>query len=457
MINGATQIIGNIPGQYLNPLLVAESQSAEHSGFIVVTYNLDSKHYDLLFLNGRAIIHCARMNKDLRFFIDQQVVTSTFRDHHKESCVSLFTCDSGAIRRFIATFHSEPCLKVHVDTLSKPQILALVKSTGCTRGIIERNDFSDMLPAIELYDIHAPGRLPAFKAGMSHGRLLVYDLLKNEEIQSHKFSGRSLIVAPASKQKRRRRSQKNPHTEREFSGGHMAQTTGALQENPAEAVEALIHEILGTSDQPPPSISDQQVPVSGLPSPVVTEHSTSTSTSSSSLSLTSQANTDEPINSQESTDNDDPSQSQSRQAHANEQSPKQEVLSPEEIKETKQTFQTDPTDFTRVLERLLRSFRQQVVDLAPQRAESIFAQAEKKIRVLNPELDIRSLDDTNAITVLDLIEEMVKQAPLLKRSKLRETASDLVSDLYNKHYELLERHKAVDTVEQCYYRLKGSK
>jgi hypothetical protein len=109
------------------------------------------------------------------------------------------------------------------------------------------------------------------------------------------------------------------------------------------------------------------------------------------------------------------------------------------------------------MERLIRSFRQQVVDLCAQRAESIFAIAEKKARVLNPDFDQRSLTDDTAIIVLELIEEMVKQAPLLKRSKLRETASELVSDLYNKQYELLEEHKAVDAIEQCYYRLKGSK
>jgi hypothetical protein len=56
--------------------------------------------------------------------------------------------------------------------------------------------------------------------------------------------------------------------------------------------------------------------------------------------------------------------------------------------------------------------------------------------------------------VLDLIESVIQEASLLKRAKLRAAALALIADLYNKQYELLERHKAIDKVEQVYYRMK---
>ncbi len=445
MINGATQIIGNIPGQHLNPLLVAESQTADHSGYIVVIYNIEPKQYDLLFLQGRAITHCARMNKDLRFFIDQHVVTATFREHHKESLISLFTCDDESIRRFVATFHSEPCLKVHVDALSKPQIHALVKSTGCTRGIIERNDFSGLLPTIELREIESPRQLPQFKTGFTHGRLLVYDILKNQEIQSHRFAGQPLLFTVTTSKRKRRTSKAADNVNSGNAPHNLTDADKTTSQEPAEALESLIQEILGTDQLPVEhsqlTIDDSNPVPSPQPVPTKSGSSVNISDSTSSLTLVSSTNQSE---------RHDPPEPQPQETPELQPS-NEEALPP------KQPSGNEQTEFTRALERLLRSFRQQVVELCPQRAESIFAQAEKKALMLNPDFNVRSLTDETAIIVLDLIEEIVRSAPLLKRLKCRETASELVSDLYNKHYELLEQHKAIDAVEQCYYRLKGSK
>jgi tRNA G10 N-methylase Trm11 len=57
--------------------------------------------------------------------------------------------------------------------------------------------------------------------------------------------------------------------------------------------------------------------------------------------------------------------------------------------------------------------------------------------------------------VLDLIESVVKDVPLLKRSKVKSAALELVAELYNKHHDLLESAGCVDRVEQSYYQLKG--
>ena len=80
--------------------------------------------------------------------------------------------------------------------------------------------------------------------------------------------------------------------------------------------------------------------------------------------------------------------------------------------------------------------------------------AERKVEFLSPDFDVHALTDATAHSVLDLIGEIVDQAGFMKRSKLRQAAISLISDLYNKQYNLLEQHRVIDKVEEMYYHLK---
>ena len=111
-------------------------------------------------------------------------------------------------------------------------------------------------------------------------------------------------------------------------------------------------------------------------------------------------------------------------------------------------------EFVRVLDRLYRSFRQHVYGCLGRKSESIIAKSERRLQLLNPEFSTGSLDESTAPLVLDLIDDVIKHAPWLRRSKLRSAALTLVADLFTKQYELLERYRAVDKVEQIYYRMK---
>jgi hypothetical protein len=114
----------------------------------------------------------------------------------------------------------------------------------------------------------------------------------------------------------------------------------------------------------------------------------------------------------------------------------------------------EPSEYTKLLERLFRSFRQQVFDSFGEKSEVVIAAAERKIRFLAPEFDLHSLNENTAIHVLDLIETIAGGASFMKRSRLRQAALTLVADIYNKQYELFEQHRVIDKVEQFYYRLK---
>jgi hypothetical protein len=88
------------------------------------------------------------------------------------------------------------------------------------------------------------------------------------------------------------------------------------------------------------------------------------------------------------------------------------------------------------------------------RADEAIASAKRKIQAQSPDFRLESLSDETAASVIDLIELISVDAPFLKRSRLRQAALTLVADLYNKQYDLLEKHHAIEKVEQCYYRLK---
>jgi hypothetical protein len=88
-------------------------------------------------------------------------------------------------------------------------------------------------------------------------------------------------------------------------------------------------------------------------------------------------------------------------------------------------------------------------------------QAERRLSVANqsvsirlPDFDSDQLNESTAHIVLNLLEETLNAVPLLKRSRLRRATVTLISDLYNKYYNLLEDHHVIDEVEQVYYRLK---
>jgi hypothetical protein len=62
-------------------------------------------------------------------------------------------------------------------------------------------------------------------------------------------------------------------------------------------------------------------------------------------------------------------------------------------------------------------------------------------------LDVAGL----AIRQFDLLDAVISETPVLKRSAVRALALTLVSDLYATQFELLESHGAVPRIEQFYF------
>jgi hypothetical protein len=421
MLNDTTLIIENVPGKHLDPQLLLRSQTNDSLGFIMISYEhiptssdrpIDH-YYDLLFFRGPQIYDCARMNQDLRFQIRSEVVFQTFASLKQEphTQISLYTASDQVLSLFQSTLLYEPCLKVQTEGLTKKQVATLLKGTGCHRGIIECNQFIDPTPSIDLGEINSLDDIISFQPRFKHGRILVYDIEKNKELIDE-----------------RRASQSKPSTQ------SATNIQNALDDKSNESSRSVI-QFSKTSEH---SVIDEEFsPVDEQEAEVFSSYIKQILNSPS----LAQTNTSPypPL--------------QRRETRHSRRSPKPQLEKPSPKPQPK-NHQPEPSEYTKLLERVFRSFRQQVLDSFGDKCDAVIANAEQKIQLLGPDFNLRSLNDGNAVLTLDLIEKIAAEAPFLKRSRLRQAALTLVADLYNKQYELLEKHGVIDKVEQCYYRLK---
>lgn len=474
MINGATEIIGGVSGKHLDPLLLAQSQAPDSVGFIMIAYQRQSadegqqpsRFYDLLFFRGPEIFECARLNQDLRFQLHREVAFQTFKNFAREdgTRVFLFLASDEVLHRFRSTFYYEPCLKVQVTALSKKQIITLLKSTGCQRGIIECNEFTQLTPTIELLEISSADDILQYQPKFKNGRILLYDTEKNKELVQERYSERLKHITHPPGNTIQRDAQKQESVNRssihifDTSQQHSDDPLQSLDEKAAEEFAEFIKKILNSppADEHPKEPDQKAFLITRkVTKPGQDEHSSSEDT--------------QPVSAKQRRTQ------QSRKGSLDKPKSKQHHSKPEEVVPLKQDEATPVEateqaivatavaedvklsshhDYVRLFERLFRSFRQQIFDCYGDRSEAVIAEAERKVRFLTPEFDLRSLTDETAIVVLDLVEAIANDAPFFKRSKLREAALTLVADLYNKQYELLEQHRAIERVEQFYYRLK---
>src|SRR6267143_4234547 len=98
-------------------------------------------------------------------------------------------------------------------------------------------------------------------------------------------------------------------------------------------------------------------------------------------------------------------------------------------------------------ERFFDSFRRQLLECYGKHSDEMIARAEKEVAGRSPGFSLRAIGPDNALLLLDLAETITGQASVFKRGRLRRAALGAVSELYNTHYEALERFGAVDKVE----------
>jgi hypothetical protein len=410
------QIFGDIPALHLNPFLVAESQRASMQGYVAISYRPDEspRFCDLLFLRGTRVYQCITLNEEHREQIDVDLARKHFADdlHPDTTFVYLFRASESTTNTFLSTLSTQCTLKVKVDTLSKRQIHTLLRSTNTPRVLAERNDFTQKLPGFEFLEIDPADPEMDFQLGFKHGGFMVY------ELKTPSASQRVNTIEP-------------PST---LTGLQQPLEPTPCEPEPLQATEdfaEFLEEFLAKT--PSPATSAKQKPLR------------SKINRSRGASLEKQ----KPAPLRDTTDTAAKSITIVDPVQAGTPSAIDESFIP-----PSQASPNDASEIVKLFQRVLRSFRQQAFDCFGQKAETILNQSERRVQILNPEFSLSTMDAGTASVVLDLIEDVIKHAPMLKRAKLRSVALILIADLYDKQYELLEGNKAIDRVEQLYYRLK---
>lgn len=111
-------------------------------------------------------------------------------------------------------------------------------------------------------------------------------------------------------------------------------------------------------------------------------------------------------------------------------------------------------EFIRCFDRLFKSFRQQAFECYGDKGDSLISRGVKSVQYLYPNFDPGKLNEDTVLAILDVVESVIRSAGLFKRARLRQAAVTLISDLYNKQYDLLEKHNAIDKVEETYLKLR---
>jgi hypothetical protein len=425
MINGAVEIIAGVPGKHLDPLLLAQSQTTDSINLMVIAYEIPNpdvkeKFFDLLFLRGSNIYDCARMNQDIRFRLQVDKIISTFKSRSGDegTKIHFYKASQESMEQFRSTFYYEPCLKIQLNSLTKKSVQKLLSNSTCRHGIIEYNDFSQAIPKIDLQEIRSSQELVSHVPASMKGQLLLYNIEKHSELIQDRFDSIPndfpfQISKPTTKQQ-------TLILKKEQAKGIQNQQSEMINE--ANEFAELVKQMLNTPEQKQDTPSTLELEFPGM---VVK--------SSDQNRLDVEAN-------------DKHQEQLPFKRHSRRTIKKQ----PDEPKEKKE----QQSEIITLFERIFRSFRRVVYECLGEKGETIIAQAESQARLLHSDFSLSALTEANSIVILDVIESVIKNVPLLKRSRVRNAVVILVADAYNKQYDLLERTKALDRFEQFYYELK---
>ena len=430
MINGAVEIIAGVPGKNLDPLLLAQSQTTDSINLMVIAYEMPNpivkeKVFDLLFLRGSNIFDCARMNQDLRFRLQVEKVITTFKSRSSDegTRIHFYKASQEQVEQFRSTFYYEPCLKIQLESLTRKSVQKLLSNSTCRHGIIECNDFAQAIPKIDLQEIRSLQELISYVPASMKGRLLLYDIDKNNELIQERYDSNTnelpLQISKPSAQQQTLILKKE--------GADKIQSRQTEMINEANEFAELVKQMLNTPEQKQdtPSTLELEFPEMVIKS-------------------SDQNRSDVEAN--------DKHQEQLPFKRHSRRTIKKQTDEPKgkKIEEKKEA----QSEIITLFERIFRSFRRVVYECLGEKSETIIAQAESQARLLHPDFSLSALTEANSIVILDVIESVIKNVPLLKRSRVRNAVVILVADAYNKQYDLLEHTKALDRFEQFYYELK---
>lgn len=446
MIQNALHILGPVSATHLDPILLAESQPKGLVGYVLTCLEEPevSDEYDMLCFDGEEWVDGVRLTPEGRSFIRIDDLREEYsRINRGALMIHLFMIDSSLMCRFLATVRHEPCFKIRIDTLRRRQLEMLVRTYGSQDVLAERNDFTTGTPRMELQPVLPGQPLPSFAMGYGRGEFLLYRCPGERRVFAsgaipNEFSGyqeadqtfedqRRILVSRRRLLEAARRSVPStslpadpvPGPEHLQRGAHitLAGTFVDIVRDTSGPRLARANRA-GTSAEAPYQL--ELLSGSKLP-----ENAPSPATSSSKGNAPSPATSSSRGNTASSA-----AKSPGGSAHVRDE-PIPEIAG--------------------LLQQLVDAFRTQTISILGKKGQVVFESCERELRKQAPQFRSDEIDDDTAILAVDLIDAVVREAPLLKRSKLRRITLALIADLYNKHFEVLNRRGLIPRVEEVYF------
>ncbi len=286
MLTTARPIFEHVPASFADPAGLADQQAPGVVSLIVAHYGAPpdggasddgapgedgplGPTFDTFVAASGALLAVARTTADYRFPVTPAAALARFYEHRdaaRPASLSLFELSEPDCARFLETVFYSECLKLHVRGSASAALVAdQVARSGCRRGVIEFNDFSDpAAPRVHLLDLDGPELGPLLDAaadaddddarsvalaalavalavpldGLS-GRVLLYDRAKNRAALPDR-TGRAFDLDAVAEQaarlahaRRSRPPQPTPPDARLVST--------ARDDAQGDAVEALLH------------------------------------------------------------------------------------------------------------------------------------------------------------------------------------------------------------------------
>lgn len=448
MFDGAKMILPEISGKYIDPLSLLRGQMKTRKGFIMVSYgtgrhqvqsvcgvrNRPAVFYDLFFFTSWGAVDFARLSPDLRGFMDMRIGLQTFSVRRGEggTTVRVYSVKKDSLMRFMTTFCCEPSLRIDLEGAGEDGLRELLFSSGCRRGIIEYNLFKPEGPLFRFEDVSSRLQLRTFTPGCAAGRLLLYDLEENAGICGGVFP-EDLGMFRTPQYWRPGFSQARGRTVRKVVQDDLFLTPRAAGRRKSRKGRSLPQ-----AKDPPPtgngSASAQPEDVAGTQM-IPGSHTAGTLDDA----LGEGCKGSGPVEGENEALKPEPEGGGSADPPEKSGIPAAALV---------------PDEYTRQFDRLCRCFKKAVIDCLGSKGRYVIARAEEEVRAVAGGFDSGAMDRDNAVRTLDFIRYTIEGAPLLKRGRLREAGGVLISDLYDRYYDLLQRNGALEEVEKIYYDIK---
>ena len=437
MIQNALHILGPVSGLHLDPFLLVDSQSKGIGGYVMICLadRGVSREYYLLCFDGEGSVDCVRLTAEGRSFIGVDIARSEYSLMDKgRVMVHLFTIDSSPMERFFATLRNEPCFKIRIDTLRRRQVEMLVRTYGSQEVLAERNDLTSELPRMEFQPMFPGQPLPIFAMGFGRGGFLLYRCLEAEGLPNG-------TTVPSASPDLPGVAQSSTH----FTPAIAMHPGGLGVAQPAAQPTTAPPNLPPRSESAPrgaPSMSAPTAPSAGPKNVRPGAHGTRAGAfvdavrdalRPGSVRATRAAKSTEPP---EQLDFLPTSKVPGDSGSPATVSAKGRAQVPEIVG---------------LLQQLVDDFRRQTMSILGSKGVLVFESCERQLRKQMSQFRSDEIDDETALLAVDLIDAVVRAAPLLKRSKLRGITLTLIADLYNKHFEVLNRHGLIPRVEEVYF------